>query len=96
MALSGDTKENFAQLHLSTGESFAHMAERIEHPKVLESLDAQGQKGNAELAAWLRTQKDDPEVMARHRPVQEVRGEVTAQDTPPKNRTSTSTSRTTA
>lgn len=67
MALSGDIKENYVQLQQSTGESFASMADRLEADSVLLNLDARGQAGNRELAAWLRKQSDDQDAIDRVR-----------------------------
>jgi Cft2 family RNA processing exonuclease len=66
MAISGDTKENYKLLQLSTGERFAHMADRLTTPEVFEGLDENGRAGNEELADWLRKQSDDEEAVKRH------------------------------
>lgn len=66
MAISGDVKENYKLLQLSTGERFNHMADRLQTPEVREGLDDQGIAGNDELADWLRKQTDDEEAVTRH------------------------------
>ena len=68
MAISGDTKQNYIDLQQSTGERFAHMAQRVEAPEVLQGLDERGRAGNRELAKWLRSQTDDETAVARFRP----------------------------
>jgi len=66
MAISGDTKQNYAELHQSTGETFQSMADRMRDPHVLQGLDEAGRKGNEELAKWLEEQVDDEKAIERH------------------------------
>lgn len=96
MALSGDTKENYVALQESTGERFAHMADRMTQPKVLEGLDEAGVRSNEELATWLRKQKDNEEIIAMVDGKQEARDKAAEEraktqeaSKTPQNRTST-------
>ncbi len=66
MAITGDTKENYKLLQLSTGERFNHMADRLTTPEVFAGLDENGRAANDELADWLRRQTDDEEAVTRH------------------------------
>jgi len=65
MAITGDIKENYILLQNSTGESFAHMADRLTSPEVFGGLDENGRAANQELADWLRKQDDDMEAVER-------------------------------
>lgn len=71
MAISGDLKQNYIDLQQSTGERFAHMADRITAPLQLQGLDDNGRLANKELADWLRKQTDDEKAIERHQPTPE-------------------------
>jgi hypothetical protein len=67
VALTGDQKENYVGLHLSTGETYASMAARLTTPEVLQHLDQAGRDGNKELADWLLKQTDDTDTVDKFR-----------------------------
>ena len=68
----GDVKDNFVQLQQSTGETYASMADRIEHPSQTQFMDEPTRAGTKRLADFLRLQSDDPDALARFRPEQPV------------------------
>jgi len=67
MAVSPDAKENYKDLQQTTGETYANMADRLIDPALLNTLDPNGRAAHHELAAFVRTLSDDPDVLARFR-----------------------------
>lgn len=89
MALSGDIKQNYADLQASTGERFSSMADRLTSEHTLLHLDAAGRAGNIELADYLRKQTDDEDAVlkATDPAAYERRQAGTKPDSSPRNRT---------